>query len=184
MENIKISIIVPIYNVEEYLENCLQSILAQTYPHLELILVDDGSPDNCPRLCDEWKNKDARIEVIHKENGGPSSARNAGLDIATGDYVYFLDSDDWLEKNALQTLVENLQKNAVDCIGFSFIKEFENFSEHEPNMLWEEKTYCGEEMDIVRHRAIGLTGNSLRFFSKMNTFSLVWTKVYKKSISA
>ena len=90
-----ISVIVPIYNVERYLEKCVNSILVQTYSNLEIILVDDGSPDNCPQLCDQLAKKDSRIVVVHKKNGGLSSARNAGIDIARGEYIGFVDSDDW-----------------------------------------------------------------------------------------
>lgn len=92
----KVSVIVPIYKVESYLDQCVQSIVDQTYKNLEIILVDDGSPDHCPIVCDAWAEKDSRIRVIHKENGGFSSARNVGLDAATGDYIQFVDSDDWI----------------------------------------------------------------------------------------
>ena len=87
---IKISVIIPVYKVEKYLNRCINSIINQTYSNLEIILVDDGSPDNCPKLCDNWLNIDNRIKVIHKQNGGLSSARNIGLKIATGDYVSFV----------------------------------------------------------------------------------------------
>jgi len=95
-----ISVIVPVYIVEPYLDRCVQSIVNQTYKNLEIILVDDGSPDNSPAMCDAWAEKDSRIRVIHKENGGVSSARNAGLDMATGSYITFVDADDWLEPAA------------------------------------------------------------------------------------
>ena len=93
-----VSVIVPVYKVEPYLDRCVASILAQTYPNLEVILVDDGSPDNCPALCDAWAQRDARIRVIHKKNGGLSDARNVGLDAASGAYISFVDSDDTLQK--------------------------------------------------------------------------------------
>ena len=99
-----ISIIVPVYKVEKYLDKCVESIVEQTYKNLEIILVDDGSPDNCSAMCDEWAQKDSRIKVIHKENGGLSSARNAGLDACTGEYIYFLDSDDYIADNCIETL--------------------------------------------------------------------------------
>lgn len=94
-----ISVIVPIYKVEDYLDRCIQSLVNQTYKNLEIILVDDGSPDDCPRICDEWGKKDQRIKVIHKENGGLSDARNAGMKVMTGAYVSYIDSDDWIEEN-------------------------------------------------------------------------------------
>ena len=93
----KISIIIPVYKVEKYLDKCVESVVNQTYKNLEIILVDDGSPDNCPKMCDEWAEKDKRIKVIHKENGGLSDARNFGIEKATGDYLMFLDSDDYLD---------------------------------------------------------------------------------------
>ena len=94
-----VSVIVPVYNVERYLRHCVNSILIQTYHNLEVILVDDGSPDNCPKICDEYAKADARVKVIHKNNGGLSDARNIGMQAASGDYLMFVDSDDWLEKN-------------------------------------------------------------------------------------
>ena len=100
-----ISVIVPIYKVEKYLDKCVQSIINQTYTDLEIILVDDGSPDNCGKMCDEYAEKDERIKVIHKENGGLSDARNAGVEKATGDYVCFIDSDDFAELNMVEVLV-------------------------------------------------------------------------------
>lgn len=108
-----ISIIVPVYKVENYLNRCVDSIVNQTYKNLEIILVDDGSPDNCGKLCDELAETDARIRVVHKQNGGLASARNAGLEIATGDYVGFIDSDDWIEHTMYETLSELIIKN--DC---------------------------------------------------------------------
>lgn len=101
-----ISVIVPVYESEKYLDRCVQSILNQTYQDFELILVDDGSPDNSPLLCDKWAENDSRVYVIHKENGGASSARNAGLKIAKGRWIAFADSDDWLDGTALKTLYD------------------------------------------------------------------------------
>ena len=92
-----ISVIVPVYNMEKYLEKCVRSILDQDYKDIELILVDDGSKDSSPAMCDEFAKQDERIKVIHKPNGGQGSARNMGLDIAKGDYISFIDSDDWVE---------------------------------------------------------------------------------------
>lgn len=109
-----ISIIVPIYNVEQYLEKCIDSIVNQTYTNLEIILVDDGSPDNCPAICDEWKKRDSRIRVIHKENGGLSDARNAGLAVATGEYLGFVDSDDWIHKGMFSSLLKCMNENDSD----------------------------------------------------------------------
>lgn len=107
MSNPLVSVVVPVYKVEKYLDKCVESIVGQTYENLEIILVDDGSPDNCPAMCDEWAERDNRIKVIHKENGGVSSARNAGIDAATGELIGFVDSDDWLEPDMYECLVKN-----------------------------------------------------------------------------
>ena len=109
-----ISVIVPIYNVEKYVNKCVESIVNQTYTNLEIILVDDGSPDRCPEICDEWAKKDSRIKVIHKKNGGLSDARNAGMKIASGDYVAFVDSDDWVEPDIYSTLINLIDKYNSD----------------------------------------------------------------------
>lgn len=114
-----ISIIIPIYKVELYLKTCVESVLVQSYKNIELILVNDGSPDGCPELCDMFSKKDSRVKVIHKENGGLSDARNAGLRIATGDYVIFLDSDDyWEGTNCLESIKESINQINSDIILF------------------------------------------------------------------
>ena len=109
-----VSVIVPVYKVEPYLDRCVASILAQTYPNLEVILVDDGSPDNCPALCDAWAQRDARIRVIHEKNGGLSDARNVGLDAASGAYISFVDSDDYIAENFIETLYDLLHEYHTD----------------------------------------------------------------------
>lgn len=109
----RISVIVPVYNVERFLSRCVDSILAQTYENLEIILVDDGSPDGSGAICDEYAAKDSRVQVIHKANGGLSSARNAGIDAATGDYLAFVDSDDWIEPETYSYLMGLVQKYDV-----------------------------------------------------------------------
>lgn len=103
-----ISVIIPVYKVEKYLDRCVNSVVNQTYKNLEIILIDDGSPDNCPQICDQWAEKDNRIVVIHKKNEGLSSARNTGLKIAKGKYIGFVDSDDWIELNMYKRLYDIL----------------------------------------------------------------------------
>ena len=119
----KVSVIVPIYKVEPYLDQCVQSIVNQTYKNLEIILVDDGSPDNSPAMCDAWAEKDNRIRVIHKENGGFSSARNAGLDAATGDYIQFVDSDDWILPDMTAALVSCAVEGERRCCALRLLRE-------------------------------------------------------------
>ena len=112
-----ISVIIPVYKVEKYLDKCIESVVGQTYSDLEIILVDDGSPDGCPAMCDAWAEKDGRIKVIHKPNGGLSSARNAGLVKASGEYVFFLDSDDTISANCIELLADAVRHDNSDiCI--------------------------------------------------------------------
>lgn len=130
-----ISVIIPVYKVEQYLARCVDSVLNQTYQNLEIILVDDGSPDSSPKLCDDYAKKDVRIKVIHKENGGLSSARNAGLEICTGDYIFFIDSDDWLtDENVLSDFIEKAECEQSDFI-YSLMNRADdkNLSEQKAN---------------------------------------------------
>ncbi|MDR0408297.1 MAG: glycosyltransferase [Campylobacteraceae bacterium] len=115
-----ISVIVPIYNAEIYLKKCLDSIIDQTYKNLEIILIDDGSPDNCGKICDEYAAKDKRIKVVHKANGGQGSARNAGLDVASGEYIAFVDSDDYLDLKTYEELTDIALKEETDILISNF----------------------------------------------------------------
>ncbi|MBR6778574.1 MAG: glycosyltransferase [Clostridia bacterium] len=121
-----ISVIIPVYKVEEYIDKCIQSVVNQTYKNLEIILIDDGSPDNCPKICDQWAKKDGRIKVVHKPNGGVSSARNCGLDMATGDYVTFVDSDDFIELTMYEKLISSIIENNSDLALCGFCNVYEN----------------------------------------------------------
>lgn len=116
MNKPKVSVIVPIYNVEKYLDRCMNSLINQTLKNIEIILVDDGSPDNCPKMCDEYAKKEPRIKVIHKQNAGLGYARNSGLDIATGEYVAFVDSDDYVEKDAYERMYDAARKYQIDMV--------------------------------------------------------------------
>lgn len=117
-----VSIIIPIYKVEHYLKQCLDSIVNQTYTNLEIILVDDGSPDNCPQICNEYASHDKRIIIIHKENGGLSDARNAGLAKSSGEYISFVDGDDWVEKNYIETMLQPMSTEDYDFIVADYLR--------------------------------------------------------------
>ena len=118
MEQSLVTVVVPIYNVEKYLERCLSSIVDQTYSNLEILLIDDGSPDLCPQICEEWAKKDNRIKVIHKENGGLGMARNTGIEHATGKYIFFFDSDDYLDLNTIQKAVALAEQENAEIVVF------------------------------------------------------------------
>lgn len=135
----KVSIVIPVYKAEKYLSNCVDSVLGQSYHDIEVILVDDASPDRCGDICEEYARKDSRVKVIHKENEGVSKARNAGLEIATGDYVQFVDSDDYLETTMTEKLVKAMEANQVDMVLCGFYEKNLNFqreskAEEEPGV--------------------------------------------------
>lgn len=121
-----VSIIVPVYKVEKYINRCIESLVHQTLTDIEIILVDDGSPDSCPEICDAWEKKDKRIRVIHKKNGGLSSARNAGLETARGKYVGFVDSDDDIELNMYEKMVAVAEREDVDFVMADYVRILEN----------------------------------------------------------
>lgn len=165
-----ISVIVPVYNVEKYLKQCVDSIRRQTYTNLEIILVDDGSPDRCPQMCDQFAQEDSRIKVIHQPNGGLSKARNAGLDIATGRYIAFVDSDDYIKPDMYKYLYEKMIKADVDMAICSYDKVDEN-GEKKSN----EAPICDEILD------------SYQLYEKLPLqkgwyYVTVWNRLYKKEI--
>lgn len=157
----QISIIVPVYNVEKYLNRCVNSILTQTFSDFELILVDDGSPDNCGKICDEYAEKDSRIHVIHKENGGLSDARNAGLDWifenSDSEWVSFIDSDDWVHPKYLELLYEAIKEN---CVNISCCQYLECYSQKDETditpriILYSGEEFCVKQ-NLFSHSACG-----------------------------
>lgn len=127
-----VSVIIPIYNVEEYLEQCINSVVNQTYQNLDIILVDDGSPDHSPEICDAWAVKDSRIQVIHKRNGGLSDARNAGLRCVQGRYIAFVDSDDWIAVHMIENMVHAMLNHKADMVICQFMKVYPNGEKEKP----------------------------------------------------
>ena len=153
-----ISIIIPVYKVENYLKECIDSVLGQTYENLEIILVDDGSPDSCPKICDDYARLDSRIKVIHKVNGGLSSARNVGLDIFNGDYVQFVDSDDVIDCNMVKNLYETIISTKADICCCKYYKaktENKNFKSDKYNIeIFNNKEiledlYCNKLQNVI-----------------------------------
>jgi glycosyltransferase involved in cell wall biosynthesis len=165
--NPKISIIVPVYKVEPYIHKCVDSILAQTFSDFELILVDDGSPDNCGSICDAYAEKDKRVKVIHKNNEGISTARNAGLDLAKGDYIGFVDSDDWIESDMYELLYNMCISN--DCEIASCTS----------------KIYYSDKTVITGTHSLKILDKSeaMRVVIEGSLYDeVVWTKLFKRSL--
>lgn len=165
----ELSIIVPVYKVEPYLRRCIDSILAQTFRDFELILIDDGSPDNCGAICDEYAAKDSRIIVIHQKNQGVSAARNAGLDIAKGTYLGFVDSDDWIEPEMYETMIATAKEKQVDVVACSC-------------RMWDENgNTLGVELDKTGEY-VGDELLSTIFVPPFNMGHVCWNKLYKTKV--
>lgn len=163
-----ISVIVPIYNVEQYLGRCINSILKQTYTNIEIILVDDGSPDGSPEICDKFADEDSRIVVIHQQNQGLSAARNAGLKIANGEYVCFVDSDDYIDENMISILYTNMARYSaeISCCGHMDVYESGRIVKPRVNIT---EVFCTEE--------------ALRIFLYTKKIDVIaWNKMYQRTL--
>ena len=180
--SVKVTVVIPVYNTEKYLEQCAVSVMEQTYRDIEILLVDDGSPDGSPALCDALAARDDRIRVIHKENGGAATARNLGIDEAAGEYVMFLDSDDWLDTNAIETLVALADEEETDVLRFNYVREFEGKQLVKPNTFLEEKLYTGEECRVVCRQLLGLTGKELAHPESMNFLASCGFNLYRTAL--
>lgn len=158
----KLSIIIPVYCVEHTLERCIKSVIAQEYEDMEIILVDDGSPDRCPQICDQWSEKDHRVKVIHKKNGGLSDARNAGIEEATGEYITFVDSDDYLGPGTYKAVMATMQPE-FDIIEFPVFNE-------------KTKTVVGFKQEIYCNR------DDYWLKGKAYCHAFAWNKIYRKTV--
>lgn len=168
-----VSVIIPVYNAEPYIRECIESILSQTYTNFELLLVDDGSPDDCGRICDEYAEQDIRIHVFHKENGGVSKARNLGLEYAKGNYICFIDSDDWVDVDMLETLIGWEQKKQTDLLFYGF--------------KYESSTGCSDTINLLRQLSDIYEGADsivevCYLLEKHELFGWTWNKLFKNSI--
>lgn len=173
----KISVIIPVYNDEKYLAQCLDSVLRQTYSNIEIILVDDGSTDSTPELCEKYREKYANIRILHKKNGGVGSSRNAGLEMATGEYILFVDHDDLLSETHIEELYKLLKKNDADIAVGNFNRFIE---EKRAYGIWIkeddyfEKTYTPEEWFSVEYETVP--------YNRSMIFVVPWGKLYKRSL--
>ena len=171
-----ISVIIPVYNTEKYLKQCVESVLGQSYQSFEMILIDDGSTDFSGKICDEYSNQDKRIQVIHKSNGGQSSARNKGLDLAKGKYIYFLDSDDYLFDTLLEKLVNTAEENNADVVFF----EAQSFVDDEENKLYKNIEKYYEYIRKNEYEKCGTQKQLLKLYSNQEYFVCTPLHFYKK----
>ncbi|MBQ2890573.1 MAG: glycosyltransferase [Clostridia bacterium] len=177
-----ISIIIPVYNAEDYIEECVKSVLSQTYKDIELLLINDGSTDKTGEMLDLFPEKDERVRVFHKENGGTHTARNLGLDNAKGEYVMFMDPDDWLSLDTVERLAEKIKEYDLDEIRFNYIREFKDVSLKKENKFLKESLYSGDECRELFRQTVGLIDGELRNPENLNFLASVCFGAYRKSI--
>lgn len=176
-DNMKFSIIVPVYKTEKYLSDCIESIVNQTYNNLEIILVDDGSADNCPSICDEWALKDSRIKVIHKKNEGSVAARKTGFSQATGEYVGFVDSDDRIDRDMYKKIYDSVRKYHSDCVITQFYFSFADRN-LKSDYLLDKSFYSRDDIEKSIFPYMVFKGQYYRF----GIFPNCWSKVFKREI--
>lgn len=176
-----VSIIVPVYNTERYLNKCIESLVKQTYQKIEIILVNDGSTDNSALICEESAKKDKRIIIIHKDNEGLSSARNAGISLCSGDYLCFVDSDDWLEFNAIEETLNKALITSSDIVFYGYFKEYEiNYKKVE--LFDNDILFTGDLKRNLHRRMVGLLREELSLTTKTDSYCSAWGKLYRKSL--
>ena len=180
----KISIIVPIYKVEPYLRQCVDSLVNQSYQDIEVILVDDGSPDNCPQICDEYAAKNPCVRVIHKENGGLSKAREDGMNQASGKYIMFLDGDDWLSPETCERCLASLELEPdADCVIFSYVREYPDRSIPAHVMDSSCVMEGREAEERVYRRLFGLVGEELRNPERLESMGSCCMRLYRAELA-
>lgn len=176
----KVSVIIPIYKVEKYLSRCLDSVVNQTLEDIEIVLVDDGSPDSCPEICDRYAKIDSRIKVIHKKNEGLGYARNSGMLIATGEYIAFLDSDDYVSKDMYEKVYSELKRTDADCCVTGYVVKKDSGDEiHKENPLG---TAVYESDDIITKVLAGMLGSKPDQARDTDVGMSVWKCVYRKEL--
>lgn len=182
MNNGCVSVIIPVYNTKKYLEKCLDSVCGQSYSQLEIIVINDGSTDGSEKILQKYSQKDSRFQVITQENRGLSAARNIGLEYSSGEYVLFLDSDDWIDRNTIDTAIHMIMKTESDIVLWSYIREYSTSSK--PVYLFEKsiRTWNGLEVKSLYQQLIGPQKEQLREPQKVDSLITAWGKLYKKSI--
>lgn len=176
-----VSVIIPVYNVEKYLPKCLDSVINQTYADLEIICVNDGSPDNSSAILEEYAKKDNRIKIINQENTGLSGARNTGIKASTGDYIVFLDSDDWMDTEAIEAAVTVAQNSGSDTVLWGYVREFAEKSV-EKKIFDGDRIFDSAETRDLHRRLAGLKGEELRNPENTDALVTAWGKLYTASV--
>lgn len=176
-----ISIVIPVYNVERYLRHCLDSVVQQVYTDIQVVCVDDGSTDNCLAILKEYAARDSRVSIVSQANQGLSGARNTGLEHATGEYIMFLDADDWLDIDTCERALELLRKNDADVVLWGYNKEYG--SHCSSVRVWKETRIFGEnEMPDLRRRLVGLVDQELAHVEWQDSLGTAWGKLIKRSL--
>lgn len=177
----KVSIIIPVYNIEMFLPKCLESVIGQTYADLEIICVDDGTPDESAAVILSYAEKDGRIRLVSQKNQGLSAARNTGISAATGDYIIFLDGDDWLDNETVEAAVDSAETNFADVVMWSYVREFDGRSQEKmlfpTDMVFDENEVCG-----LHRRMAGLWGKETADPSNADSLVTAWGKLYRSDI--
>ncbi len=179
----RISIVIPAYNVEDYLSECLDSVRNQTYRNLEIIIVDDGSTDHTGTICDEYAQKDDRITVIHTKGCGVSEARNLGLRHVSGEYVQFVDSDDWIDPDTCEKAMSAALEHDVDMVIWCYVSEHGDRSLRRKSISGAGRTFFDEDYQRLRNTAIGLSGDELNHPERLDSLSCIWNKLYRAEIA-
>ena len=178
----KISIIIPCYNVEKYISKCLDSVINQTYSDVEVICIDDGSADKTNVILHEYQSMDSRIQIIEQNNFGVAKARNQGIQAAHGEYIMFIDGDDWIDKDTCETAVKEAEKLHTDVVIWSYIREYPKHSLETFVLGKQKKNWNADTIDELYCRLIGLTKKQLREPQKIDALVTVWGKLYRKTL--
>jgi glycosyltransferase EpsH len=182
VRRIDISVIIPVYNVERWLAQCLDSMTAQTVPDMEIICVDDGSTDKSGRICDTYSERDERFRVIHKPNGGVSAARNDGIKAASGEWIMFVDSDDWLDPDTCEVALRAALDHSADVVLWAYTREFDNGRNSPRRLAAGDRAFSGEAMRALHRRVVGPVGDELRDPGQLHSWGTVWGKLYRREV--
>ncbi len=177
----KVSVIIPVYQAEEYLAQCVSSVLTQTYADIELVLVDDGGVDVCPQMCDAFAVQDARVVCVHQHNTGQSFARKAGVAAASGDYFMFIDADDWIEPDTIASCVSATEQYGADVVCFGYKRVYENKTFDTP-LIHTKQAVLTLDVKEVQRRMVGLVGTELSHVEEIDRLTPMWGKMYHKAV--